>query len=82
MDTRLELRPWLAALFVLPEFRRQGIGATLVRRSEAEAGTLGEDRLFLYTSGAEFYYGRLGWSILFRELYEGAPVTVMERQLG
>ena len=81
MDTRPDLRPWLAALFVLPEFRRRGIGASLVRRCESEAMTLGEDRLYLYTFNAEPFYERLGWSVLSREPYEEEPVTVMERRL-
>lgn len=55
MDIRLDLRPWLAALFVLPAFRHQGVGASLVRRCESETRTLGERRLYLYTSMAEAY---------------------------
>ena len=39
VDTRLELTPWLAGVFVAPEHRRQGIGAQLVRRIMAEAAT-------------------------------------------
>jgi GNAT superfamily N-acetyltransferase len=29
MDTRPELTPWLAALFVLPQYRRRGVGTAL-----------------------------------------------------
>ena len=30
MDTRMELSPWLASVFVAPEFRKRGIGSKLV----------------------------------------------------
>jgi GNAT superfamily N-acetyltransferase len=80
MDTRLDLRPWLAALFVLPEFRRQGIGAILVRHCEEEARSLGESYLYLYTRPAEAYYEGLGWAVFSRELYEGERVTLMKRE--
>ena len=81
MDTRPDLRPWLAALFVLPEHRKRGIGTLLVRRCEEEAKSLGERRLVLYTEAAENYYLHLGWSISSREPYEGEQVVVMKRDL-
>lgn len=81
MDTRLDLRPWLAALFVLPEHRHRGIGTLLVRRCEGEAKSLGESRLFLYTQAAENYYVHLSWSVISREPYEGEQVAVMKRDL-
>jgi GNAT superfamily N-acetyltransferase len=82
MDTRPDLTPWLAALFVLPDHRRRGIGTALTRRCEQEARTLGLSRLYLYTTLAENFYARLGWSTIWRETYEDELVTVMQRQLG
>jgi hypothetical protein len=32
MDTRMELSPWLAGVFVAPKRRGCGVGAALVRR--------------------------------------------------
>jgi GNAT superfamily N-acetyltransferase len=52
METRPELIPWLAALFVLPEHRGRGVGSALVRRCEAEAAASGSETLYLYTAGA------------------------------
>ena len=37
MDTRMELSPWLAGVFVAPNHRRHGIGAALVRRAVDDA---------------------------------------------
>src|SRR3954470_15111878 len=40
METRMELTPWLASVFVGEQYRRHGVGAELVRRIMAEAGKL------------------------------------------
>ena len=40
MDTRMELSPWLAGVFVAPDNRRHGIGAALVRRAVDDAKRL------------------------------------------
>jgi N-acetylglutamate synthase-like GNAT family acetyltransferase len=81
MDTRPELAPWLASLWVRPECRRRGVGAALVRRCEEEASRLGVRRLHLYTDSAAGFYARLGWSVLTQEQYEGQSVVVMVREL-
>ena len=38
MRTRKELSPWLASVFVKPEFRRKGIAAALVRQISRGTG--------------------------------------------
>jgi predicted N-acetyltransferase YhbS len=82
METRPELTPWLAALFVLPEYRGRGVGDALVRRCQAEAEMSGFERLYLYTRGAQDFYRRLGWFPIEEDSYEGEPVTIMTRKLG
>ena len=77
MDTRLELSPWLAGVFVAPEHRRHGIGVTLVRRVIDDATALGVRRLYLYTPNAEQYYTRLGWLLFESTNYRGTDVAVM-----
>ena len=77
MDTRMDLSPWLAGVFVSPEHRRRGIGAALVQRVIDEASALGVRRLYLYTPGAEEFYARRGWSLIERTNYRGANVAVM-----
>ena len=49
MDTRLELSPWLAGVFVTPDRRRHGTGSALVQRVIGDATELGVRRLYLYT---------------------------------
>ncbi len=77
MDTRMDLSPWLAGVFVAPDHRRQGIGSALVRRVVECATTLGVTRLYLYTPSAERLYSKLGWSALERTIYQGVNVMVM-----
>ena len=60
MDTRPELSPWLASVYVAAEHRRQGIGSALVRRVAQEAAALGVETLYLFTPDQEHFYARLG----------------------
>jgi GNAT superfamily N-acetyltransferase len=64
MNTRMELTPWLAAVYVLPEFRRRGLGSELVRAIESAAIRLQLECLYLFTPDQESFYARLGWSVL------------------
>lgn len=77
MDTRMNLSPWLAGVFVSPERRGRGLGAALVHRVIKEARGLGIERLYLYTPGAEQFYARRGWLVEERTTYHGANVVVM-----
>ena len=82
MDTRRELSPWLAGVYVAAEHRRQGIGSALVARVVECAECLGVSRLYLYTPGAERMYSQLGWSPNERVKYRGSDVLIMQRDLN
>lgn len=58
-ERRPDLRPWLAALLVVPEQRGRGVGSALVRALLREATRLGEREVFLGTDIPGFYE-RLG----------------------
>jgi predicted N-acetyltransferase YhbS len=60
------LSPWLAGLYVLPEYRSRGIGGALVNTVVAKAAALGEERLHLLTIGREQFYTDLGWQVVDR----------------
>lgn len=79
MDTRMDLGPWLAALYVRPGHRGRGFGRSLIERCEHEAWTTGADRLYLYTDTARAIYEHLGWVTLGTEPYEGTIVTLMQK---
>jgi len=81
MDTRPELSPWLASVYVAAEHRRQGIGSVLVRRVAQEATTLGVEKLYLFTPDQERFYAHLGWHVIERCTYRGYPQVVMALRL-
>ena len=82
MDTHPELSPWLASVYVAPEFRRQGIGSALVRRVGEEARKLGHQNCYLFTPDRDAFYTQLGWRISSREAYRGEIEIVMELELS
>ena len=77
MDTHPEYTPWLASVFVSPEFREQGIGAALVKQVMEEARKNGIETLYLYTPDKAGFYQKLGWQVLGEEHYHDHPVTIM-----
>lgn len=77
METRMELSPWLAGVFVGKQYRRRGIGAELVRRIMLEAGKLKVPLLYLYTVRSERFYAGLGWSVLERTAYRQQNIVIM-----
>ena len=77
METRMELTPWLASVFVGEQYRRRGIGAELVRRIMAEAGKLDVPLLYLYTVHSEQFYAALGWMLQERTSYREQNVVIM-----
>jgi len=78
MDTRKDLRPWLASVYVAPEFRDRGVGSALVQRVVDEARALGVETLYLFTPDRESLYARMGWKVIERTEYRGEQVVVME----
>lgn len=77
MSTQKELSPWLASVYVVPEFRNRGIGSKLVRVAIQEAKHLGTSRLYLLTPDKIKFYSNLGWRILRCAEYRGENVTIM-----
>jgi len=76
-----DVSPWLAGLFVVPERRRKGAGAVLVRAIEDQARQRGFSRLYLYTSDAVGFYERLDWEVLDRTNWKGFDTALMVRDL-
>ena len=69
--------PWLASLFVAPEYRGRGLGAMLVHAAVDAAAGQGIDELFLFTPEHADFYARLGWSRMLRTILKGTPVDLM-----
>lgn len=81
MGSHSELSPWLASVFVAPEYRQRGIGKKLVLHVMQQARINGTDKIYLYTPGNEHFYKNLGWVTLNSEIYHGQQVDVMYTNL-
>ena len=82
METRPQLTPWLASVFVAPEYRQQGIGSKLVLHAMTQAKKEGISTLYLFTPDNKTFYLKLGWTIMCTEKYHGHQVTVMQAILN
>ena len=82
MQTRKDLSPWLAAVYVKPVYRRMGIANRLIARVEAEAAPLNVPRLYLYTPSEEAFYARRGWQTLEQTEYRNTRVTIMNKVIA
>jgi predicted N-acetyltransferase YhbS len=61
LDGWEHLTPWLASVFVVPEYRGKGVGRQLVQRALDDAAILGIASVYLFTHGQVEWYRRLGW---------------------
>ena len=77
MDTRPDLRPWLAGLYVPPSAREHGVGSALTLHAMERTKAMGINQLYLYTAKAESLYSRLGWTTIDRDIFEGDDVAIM-----
>jgi GNAT superfamily N-acetyltransferase len=64
--SRKDLNPWLASLYVVPEFRNRGIAEMLVNAVVEKARALGYQELYLFLGPEEhmdlaLYYSNRGW---------------------
>src|SRR6476620_9708319 len=69
MSTHLDLTPWLAGVYVKPDYRGRGVGAALVTHTTRKAAQMGVERLYLYTSSAQEFYRKLGWTDCTTDFY-------------
>jgi predicted N-acetyltransferase YhbS len=72
--------PWLASLYVAPEYRGRKLGAELVKALVAHAASQGVDTLRLFTADHVDYYRRQGWQWQARTDLNRTPVSIMSIQ--
>ena len=78
MDSHTELSPWLASVFVNPDYRQRGVGAALVKKVMEEARIQGISPLYLFTPDQQRFYESLGWEFIAHENYRGGNATLMK----
>lgn len=78
-----ELNPWVAGVFVLPAYRKQGIGSKLVLHAEKTAKEVfKKDKIYLYTGSASELYKKLGYKQIDTVERPNKVLTVMEKEIG
>ena len=84
LDSRPDLTPWLAGVYVPPACRGRGHASALVRHVEGFARAAGVGTLWLYTWTAAPLYARLGWVEvgLEHEIKRNHQVVLMRRDLA
>lgn len=81
LQSRPDLNPWLASVYV-PEYKRnQGIGSILCSEVVNIAKQLGFARLYLFTPDRSAFYERQGWSVVGHERHCDMEVTLMKIEL-
>ena len=81
LDTRPDLSPWLASVFVEPAHRGRGHASALVRAVEQAALARGHSHMWLFTWTTVPLYERLGWVVIGPEQHHGSEVILMRRDL-
>jgi len=76
-----DVSPWLASLYVAPEYRKRGVARRLVAAIEDQARKHGVARLHLYTGDAEAFYVKCGWALAEQGIAGGEPYAFMTRDL-
>ena len=74
--------PWVAALFVHPKAREQGVANALLQHLNSRAVELGFKQLFLYTEDKQSWYEQKGWRYLRSSHLNQLPHVVMQLHIG
>jgi N-acetylglutamate synthase-like GNAT family acetyltransferase len=82
METKPELSPWLASVYVAPSHRRKGVGTQLVLHVMMQARLAGIDTLYLFTPDKVTFYHKLGWRLVCSEQYHNHRVSIMQAHLS
>ena len=69
---------WLTNMYVVPEQRRQGVGAALLAEMTAWAATQNLTELYLYTFDAARFYFEHGWQQVRASQLRGYAIDVLE----
>ena len=68
---------WVGEIFVLPQYRNQGLGSRLTTTLTAYAFAHGVSRIYLYTPDQQALYKRLGWQNVCIDTANNEVVSIM-----
>jgi GNAT superfamily N-acetyltransferase len=69
--------PWVAAVFVAPEYRGMELGKQLVTEAVRRAREFGHTDVYLYTRHVAHWYETFGWERVRETLIHDKTITVM-----
>ena len=81
METHPHLSPWLASVYVHPDYRNQGIATELINHCLINAKKLGFQTLYLFTPDQAEFYQKRGWQRLEHFIYHNEHVDIMSFDL-
>lgn len=81
MESRPDLTPWLASVYVHPQYRNQGIATQLIQSCLSDARQLGVKSVYLFTPDQMSFYQKRGWKLLESITYHGENVDIMSYEL-
>lgn len=80
MSSHPELTPWLAGVFVFPQFRGRGIGKILIAHAENIAKDIFHAKtIYLYTGSSEGLYIKTGYTVRERIKRNDKELVIMEK---
>ena len=77
METHSHLSPWLASVYVHPDYRNRGIATELIQHCLNNAKQLGIKKLYLFTPDQAEFYLKRGWQHLEHNIYQNEHVDIM-----
>jgi N-acetylglutamate synthase-like GNAT family acetyltransferase len=77
----LDLDPWLASLYVVPQRRGMGHSFELVQAAIELAAAAGAKQLHVFTESAEKLFQRCGFEILEHTMLQDVQISVLFRTL-
>lgn len=81
LPSREDINPWLASIFVAPEWRMCGVAASLIRAALAHAKFLHIEKLYLFTRGLESVYAKFGFEKVDSGEFIEEEVSIMMRKI-
>lgn len=82
LDSAAELSPWVANLWVHPQWRRRGVGTALLAHCVHQAALLRIPRLYLYTTDQSRFYLSRGWKLLRRDHRHGTAIQILDHSVA